>query len=122
MESDRGCPMIDRQFDAIQKADIDRLVDNGVPEGRTLEYKESLPGGKDEDRREFLADVSSLGNALGGDLVYGLREARDEAGKATGVPSSADGLSVANRDVEVQRMENMLRDGLSPRIAGVKYR
>jgi hypothetical protein len=114
--------MIDRQFDAIDKSDIDRLIANGVPEGRSLEYKESLPGGSDSERKEFLADVSSLANATGGDLIYGIRERRDESNKATSIPESAEGVAAANRDVELQRLENMLRDGVAPRIAGVRYR
>ena len=41
-------------------------------EGRTLDYKRTLPGSTDEEKREFLADVSSFANAAGGDIVYGI--------------------------------------------------
>jgi hypothetical protein len=114
--------MVERPLEAMTDGDIQRLVSNGVSEGRSQEYKELLPGGNDAERREFLADVSSLANAAGGDLVFGIREKRDENGKATGVPEAAEGVTVLNRDVEIQRLENMLRDGIAPRIAGLRYR
>ena len=44
--------------------DIDALVADAVKEGRTIEYKQAMPGGADADRKEFLADVSSFANAL----------------------------------------------------------
>ncbi len=63
--------MISREFDTITKEDIEALVTDAVPEDRTIEYKQQLPGGTDEDKREFLADVSSFANAAGGDVLYG---------------------------------------------------
>ena len=69
--------MIPRDFDAITKADIEALVANAVAEGRALEYKQQLPGNGDEDKKEFLADVSSFANAGGGDIVFGVVEKRD---------------------------------------------
>jgi hypothetical protein len=114
--------MIDREFDAIEYGDIERLVRNGVPEGRSLDYKETLPGNSDSDRREFLGDLSSLANTVGGDVVYGVGEQRDTNGKPTGVPAFVVGLSVANRDAELLRLESIVRDGLAPRVAGIHFR
>src|SRR5438132_13352642 len=108
--------MIEKEFGAITKEDIDALGTNGVSEGRTIEYKERLPGGSDEDTREFLADVSSFANAGGGDLIYGIREQRDKDGKTTGIPGAAVGLAGINADVQARRFENVIRDGLDPRI------
>jgi hypothetical protein len=114
--------MILAQFDQVAKSHIDSLVDNGVREGRTIEYKRQLPSGRDEDKKEFLADVSSFANASGGDLLYGIEESRDGNGKPTGVPHSAIGLAGINPDLEVQRLENMLRDAIEPRIPGVQIK
>ena len=69
--------MIEKPFDQLVKDDIDGLVTNQVKEGRTTEYKQELPSGRDADKKEFLADVSSFANAAGGDLVYGVVEKRD---------------------------------------------
>lgn len=111
----------DKKIEQIAAADLERLVSNGVSESRSLEYKETLPGGNDQDKREFLADVSSFANAIGGDLVYGVREARDERGKPTGTPDAIVGLDVTNFDQAIQRLDNVLRDGIAPRIPGIRF-
>lgn len=106
--------MISKPFDAISKSDIEALVQNQVREGRTIEYKKGLPGNSDEDKREILADISSFANAGGGDLLYGV-PATD------GVPQGASGLE-GNLDAELLRLENLLRDGLDPRVHGLRMR
>jgi hypothetical protein len=112
----------DKPIEQITSEDLQLLVANGVSESRTLEYKEALPAGTDQDKREFLADVSSLANAIGGDLVFGAREARDENGRPTGTPDAIVGLDAPNSDHAIQRLENVLRDGIAPRIPGVRFR
>src|SRR5687767_2839466 len=95
--------MYAKDFDAIEKADIDQLVTNQVTERRTLDYKQSLPGGSDGDKKEFLADVSSFANASGGYLIFGIRDRRDSEGKPTGVPEIVEGLD-GNADQEILRL------------------
>jgi hypothetical protein len=102
----------------ISHADIDWLIANEVKEGRTLEYKQQLPGNADKDRKEFLADVSSFANAAGGDLVYGVIEKRD-AGNTTGIPESILGLRI-KADLETRRLDSMIQAGIAPRIAGIR--
>lgn len=104
--------MIQKPFDSIAKTDIDSLISNGVHEGRTIEYKRDLPGSADDDKREFLADVSSFANAGGGDLIYGIA-AKD------GVPQTVDGLGFTP-DAEKLRLESILRDSIEPRIMGIR--
>ena len=103
--------MIDRPFANIAADDIQRLVDERTPERRTLEFKSELPGDRDSDRKEFLADVSSFANAAGGDLVFGVAT-RD------GQAVAADGLALPNMDAAVLRLDQMIRSGISPRIVG----
>ncbi len=57
--------MIERAWDAIDKASIDELIANKVQESKTLEYKQTLPGSSDAEKREFLFDVTSFANASG---------------------------------------------------------
>jgi hypothetical protein len=111
----------EKPIEQITSADLEQLVTNGVGESRTLEYKEALPGGADQDKREFLADVSSFANAIGGDLVYGARERRDQEGKPTGTPEAIIGVDLGNLDQTIQRLENVLRDGLAPRVPGIRF-
>ena len=114
--------MIPRDFDAITKADIEALVASGVAEGRTIEYKQQLPGGTDDDKKEFFADVSSFANAAGGDLIFGVADKRDGNGKSTGIPEKADGLAGVNVDEQIRRLDDMLRSGIEPRIPGCRIR
>ncbi len=113
--------MIDRPFEDIQMEDLLRLQANAVSESKSLDYKQQLPGGTDDEGKEFLADVSSLANTAGGDLVYGVTELRD-SGRQTGVPAQIDGLAGVSTDAETLRLENMLRDGIAPRLPGVRFR
>ena len=104
---------------AVRLADIhaqhvQALVDDGVREDRRIDFKEAV-GGNDEAKREFLADVSSFANASGGDLLIGV-EATD------GVASNLTGLADEDVDAEVLRLENIIRDGLDPRVPGVQTR
>jgi hypothetical protein len=112
--------MINVPLKQIDKAVIEALIVNEVAESRTLDYKESLPGGKDADKKEFLADVSAMANAAGGDIVFGLSERR-ENGKPTGIPESVAGLGGVNLDAERLRLEGTLQTGLEPRINGLQF-
>jgi predicted HTH transcriptional regulator len=66
--------MIGLPFDQIDRAALEALVANGVAERRDLEFKRDLPGDTPRDTHEFLADVTSLANAQGGDLIFGIEE------------------------------------------------
>lgn len=111
--------MINVPLKQIDKAVIEALVANEVRESRTLDYKETFPGGKDAERKEFLADVSAMANAAGGDMVFGIAERRED-GKPTGIPESVPGLREVNLDAEKLRLENIIRDGIDPRIGGLQ--
>lgn len=102
--------MILKPLGQISEADITGLLTNGVPESVTLEYKRDLPGTADADKREFLADASAFANTQGGDLLYGIDE-------AAGIPTAIPGVVSPDLDAEVLRLENLLRDGLDPRIS-----
>lgn len=106
--------MILKPLEDVTRSDIESLIQNQVREGRTIEYKKVLPGNSDEDKREFLADISSFANGGGGDLLYGI-SATD------GIPKAASGLE-GNLDAEVLRLDNLIRDGLDPRVHGLRMR
>ena len=106
--------MIAKNIDQITEEDLQALIDNSVLEGKTIEYKQSLPSNSDSDKKEFLADISSFANASGGDLIYGILEDRD-----TGIPKTLEGLTIENVDQEISRLDSMIRDGIEPRILGI---
>jgi len=111
--------VIHKRFDQIGKSDIESLIANRDPQGRTIEYKQSLPAGTDAAKKEFLADVSSFANAVGGDIVFGVQALRDGKGQPTGVPREALGLVGVNADAEIRRMEQMVQNGIAPRSVGI---
>src|SRR4051812_9816459 len=101
-------------LDQLAKEHLQGLVEGTVAEGRELEFKASV-GRDDAAKREFLADVSSFANAVGGDLLVGVAE---EDGVAAALP----GMTRSSVDGEILRLENILRDGVDPRIPGVQMR
>lgn len=112
--------MFSKSFDEITKADVDLLIADQVPEGRTLDYKAELPGKSDGQRKEFAADVSSFANAAGGYIVFGVAEAKDGSGKNTGTPDKATGLANTNGDEAILRLESMARANIEPPIPGLR--
>ena len=114
--------MINKRFEAINKTDIEALILNEVAESRTLEYKEKLPGNSDDEKKEFLKDVSAFANTSGGDILYGISEQRDSNGKTTGLPDQTKGLSSINSDTEIRRLDSILQDGIEPRIPGAQIK
>jgi hypothetical protein len=111
--------MINVPLTQVDRGVIEALITNEVRESRSLDYKDKLPSGKNDDRKEFLADVSAMANAGGGDIVFGIAERRED-GRPTGLPESVSGLGGVNLDAESLRLENMIRDGIDPRISGLR--
>ena len=101
-----------KQFSELDQTDLQSLIDDQVAEGKSVEYKSSLPGTSDNDKKEFLADVSSFSNSAGGYLFYGITE-------ENGLPKELIGLDGINPDAEILRLENLLRDAIRPRIPGL---
>lgn len=101
-------------FDDIDAGHLVGLIASEVGERRTIEYKRDLPGGTDDERREFLADVTSFANAAGGDLLFGMR-AED------GIPKEITPLDF-KPDGERLTWEEVIRNGVQPRIPGIRIR
>lgn len=115
--------LYNKPLNDLTEDDIQHLITEEVREGKQLEYKEALPGDKDDDKKEFLADVSAMANASGGDIIFGVKEQRDENGKSTGILTDPlIGLQDINPDFEIRRLENLLRDSVKPRILGVSFK
>ncbi len=103
---------LNKSLTDIDESDLQALVDAQVAERKTIEYKQALPGGTDDNKREFLADVSSFANAAGGNLLFGV-EAQ------AGIPTKLTGIQLDDVDAQKLRLENMLRDGIAPRLPRV---
>ncbi|BER91782.1 MAG: hypothetical protein PWP60_1348 [Candidatus Atribacteria bacterium] len=88
------------------------LIDNGISEGKTLDYKKELHLDKPSEKKEFLADVSSFANTEGGWLIFGVEE---EGGK----PKKVCGIEVDDEDELKQKINNLLLTGVETKITGV---
>ncbi|HLI95363.1 MAG TPA: ATP-binding protein [Candidatus Baltobacteraceae bacterium] len=99
-----------KALELVNAEDLKALV--GVaPETKRREYKEILPPSKGDDHKEFVNDVSSFANAEGGDLLFGVKEDREThtAGEIVGIPT-------AEVESNIARLENLVRDGIRPRL------
>lgn len=103
--------MIAKSFDKITKDDLQEFITNLITEKKTLDYKRELPGNSDDDKKEFLNDVSSFANSQGGDLIFGIEE-----DSLTKNPKCLYNVKIKNPDEDIRRLEGMIRDGIKPRI------
>jgi hypothetical protein len=101
-----------KRIEDVEETDLTSLVTFQVAEGKLIEYKLQMPGASDNEKKEFLADISSFANASGGDIVYGMREEYGVAAELVSLPS-------ANLDMDLLRLEEIIRNGVAPRIPGV---
>jgi len=107
--------MILIKLEEIGVDDIHDLLRNEIRESKSIEYKRDLPTEAESSRIPFLAEVSALGNTIGGDLVIGIEDDK-------GVPKSIGGVQIADIDQEILRLENVIRNGLEPRLVGIGIR
>jgi Putative DNA-binding domain len=96
--------MIPKKFEAIEYSDLEALLKNEVAESKTLEYKREI-----SSNEKLLAGVSALANSSGGDFVIGI-EAKE------GIPINLKGVVIKNADDEILRLEQILQNGLEPRL------
>ena len=104
-----------KNFDEISEADLAELIEVGVPEGVLVDYKCTGYGNADADVKEFLKDISSFANTSGGHLIIGMEETE-------GVASALSPLSGVDPDKVLQRMESLVRDGIEPRVTGIRMK
>lgn len=107
--------LFDLPFESIDIKALLDLMENEVRESIVLDYKRDLPGKSDEDKKEFLRDVTAFANAEGGDIIFGMAE-------EDGVANDLVGLEANGLDAEMLRLNNLLRDCVDPRIHGLNMK
>jgi len=106
--------LLDIPLDTITENDLQRLIAAAATESLYIDYKRQTYGSSDSDHLEFLADVASFANTIGGDIVVGMAEAK-------GVPQSFTPFN-GDADNERRRLEDIARTGLEPRIRNLRVR
>lgn len=106
---------LEKPLNDIKEDDLKELIENRVIETKDLDYKLLLPSKRDADKKEFLSDIVSFANTIGGDVIYGIAQDNE-----TGYPIDLIGLDLPNKDQEILRLESMIRDGIEPRIPPVE--
>ncbi|WP_274426905.1 AlbA family DNA-binding domain-containing protein [Chelativorans sp. YIM 93263] len=98
----------------VAEADIQQLLADEQHEGLGVEFKRDMYGNADADKKEFLKDLSAFANSAGGQLLIGVDELQGAANAISPI--------VGDPDVTLQRLEQMARTGLEPRIVGLQTR
>jgi len=113
--------MLQVPIEDINESHLQSLVTEGRQEDTQLEFKLTLPGKSDEEKREFLKDVSAMANSQGGDIIYGIKEDRSnpsDAGKAVELV----GITGAGEDATKLWMFELLNSSIQERLIGVAIR
>jgi hypothetical protein len=91
LEALLGTPLDDLRYEHVEA-----LMTNHVSEAFDLDFKATLYGNSDRDRKDLATDVAALANTAGGLLVLGIEE--DRQARAVAAPG------VAVSDDEVRRI------------------
>lgn len=100
-----------KNIEEIEISDIQELVGN-AREVKSLDFKKEIKIDSDSEKEEFLADVSSFANSIGGHLIYGMDEGE-------GLAKNICGFKTDNPDSLILKIENLLRDCIKPRINNI---
>lgn len=111
-----------KNYNLIQFQDIERLVNNKIPESKTLDYKKEINIEKGDERKEFLYDVASFANSDGGVIIYGVSETKDINNQNTGIPDELCGLTISNFDKLIQKIEDLIMSSIEPNIPNLLIR
>ncbi|SCF29408.1 Putative DNA-binding domain-containing protein [Micromonospora viridifaciens] len=94
------------QLDSLAFHHIHALVAAGVQESFDLDFKLTLYGRSDADKRSLASDVAALANTGGGVILLGIEE--DDQARATNAP----GVEIS--DAEVARMRQVIASLVAP--------
>jgi hypothetical protein len=106
--------ILGKHVSTLTAASLGELVQGGVGESQTLDYKSAFALSSDDEKKSLLADVTAMANTSGGIVLFGVETQRDANGKDTGIPIALPGLAGLNFDGERLKIESVLRTATSP--------
>lgn len=89
--------------------DLNSLIENQISESKEIDYKEQLILTSPTDKIKFLQNLTSFSNAIGGSLIYGIKE-------KDGNPLEITGIEINNNDNLKLQIDNIIQDLTSPRV------
>jgi hypothetical protein len=96
------------------RQDLERLVNDGVNESLTLDYKQSVALSKEEKKKDELCkDVTAFANAACGQLIFGIEEDKH-------APVAVD--DGAAPEITKEWIEQVIDSRVRPRIEGLTIR
>lgn len=107
--------MILERWDDINDATLIELCESNAPETISLDFKQQLYGSTPEDKAEFMKDVCALANSEGGDLVFGIAEAKGAAGKLMPIVDPT-------ADRAMRKLGQILDGSVEPRVPGLQWK
>lgn len=98
------------------QATIQRYINDGIEESRTIEYKaaDALDSTSDSKKKEIAKDVSAMANSAGGIIIYGVKEYQKDKRY---LPEKIDPIDRTQFSRET--LENVIIDSIQPRIEGL---
>jgi schlafen family protein len=108
----------DKPLADITEGDILNLLQAGLTEGPSVEYKSEIYERNDRGNLEFLLDVCMFANASGGTLLIGVPELRDADGQPTGTPDASAELGIvcANPEQQLLAYESRSLEAIDERL------
>lgn len=102
----------------VREDDVRGVVESGLQEHLQLEYKSELYADGERGRRELLLDITMFANTIGGILLIGIPEMRDERGQPTGVPDPAAilGVEIANAEAVLGSYDARVMEAVEERL------
>ena len=104
---------INQMLDLKSREDLQRLIDEKLPESLTLDYKASPALNRNADgRMELVKDVTAFANSAGGQIIYGIPEKK-------GVPQQLDG-GVDRAQISPEWIDQVISTNASPRVQNLR--
>ena len=110
---------LNKPIGAITEEDLQTLVNEKEAESRFIDYKAVLVLDNEETKAEYRRDVTSFANAMGGDIIVGIRD-----NEKTKVPDEVCGFDLPNESEEQfkLRLQKILQSRIKPLLRGVAIR
>lgn len=104
-----------KPLDKLVSDDLGALIENEILEAKFIDYKIKLNLNTDSEKKEFLADISSFANTIGGYLLIGIKEQK-------GIPVEIVGFESKDIDSYKLKIEQIIHNGIQPRINGISLK